>query len=803
MFQNITDVDAQQENFKENNTVYRLKKIFRYQNIIIYILTFLMSTLSVKEEIVPFGLAMLAACVGETVPLIGVYLTAIIGTGIGNGFAAVGDFIGTSIIYFILVLFVKTKVAVEDRNESIKSGGKLFSAMIIVTLIECFIKGFTMYDLFMGAVEAVIVYAFYKVFVNGLCTIRDFNDKKAFTIEELIASVIIVSIATVALNSINIFSFNLCSIVTIFMIMVLGWKHGFLVGIVTGLSVGLATAFVGGITMLELAIFAASGAIAGLLNRFGKIGVIAGFILGNVALTYWLKLDGQVMTSLREVCIASVGLLLFPKRIKIDLEDMLGKHKLISNQGDNRLNGSSDEVSEKLKSISDMFNELVKVQDKEDIIREEHFIQDFLDNIENIKDNIFYDVIADEDTNIARDICKVLKEQDLIVDKDLVDILNNHNNYVILKDENIKNDIQEVVKIANRTLKNDQIKRAKEEERKKNLASINENLKNVTKVIDKCAEEIQKPKETIYTKKEQEIEILLKSKGIKIYQCRLKKLKNEKYIVELKLDFDDSRLKEKEIETGIADVISKCIGSKMVFQRDRIDEENKEYSQIYASEDKFVLQVGSAKTTKEGSSVSGDCSLQIKLADGKYLVAIADGMGSGEKARECSKITLRLIKQMLSAGFNGEESVKLINSRMNLTQNKEMYSSLDISILDLFAGKIELLKNGACNTYIKNKRNIKQIKSENLPVGIVDNIELQSVNIDIADGDILVMYSDGIVESKENVGKEWIEDFLKNVSTNNVQKIADLILAEAIDNSFGVAHDDMTVIVTKIVKKSK
>ena len=108
----------------------------------------------------------------------------------------------------------------------------------------------------------------------------------------------------------------------------------------------------------------------------------------------------------------------------------------------------------------------------------------------------------------------------------------------------------------------------------KNLASINENLKNVSKVIDQCAEEILKSKETIYSKKEQEIELLLKSKGIKLHQARLKKLKNEKYIIELKLDFDDQRLREKEIETGIADVISKSIGAKMIFQRDRIDEEN-------------------------------------------------------------------------------------------------------------------------------------------------------------------------------------------------------------------------------------
>lgn len=801
MFQNIADMDSQEEQVKTNNTIYRLKQIFRYQNIIIYILTFLMATLSIKGEIVPFGLAMVAACVGETVPLIGVYIAAIIGTFVGNGAAATGNFVGISIVYFLLVLFVKTKIAIDERNESIKSGGKLFSASLIVTIIVSFRNSFSLYDVFIGSISASIMYVFYKIFVNGLATIKDFNEKKAFTIEELVASVIIVSVASVALSGATIFGYSVTEILVLFMIMALGWKHGIIVGLVTAISVGLSVTFIEGLTVLQVITFVLAGLVGGILGKIGKISLVAVLVIGNILLIKNNINNSEIVFYIKEAMIASLGVLALPKKVKLNLEDLLGKHKLISNTGENRLNGNTDEVSEKLRSISEMFNELVKVQDKDEIIRDENFIQDFLDNVEGLKDNIFYDVIADEETNIARDICKVLKEQDIIVDKDLVNILNTHNNYVILKDENIKNDLQEVVKIANRTLKNEQIKRAKEEERKKNLASINENLKNVTKVIDKCAEEISKTKETIYTKKEQEIELLLKSKGIKIYQARLKKLKNEKYIIELKLDFEDQRLREREIELGIAEVVSKSIGSKMVFQRDRVDEENKEYSQIYASEDKFVLQVGSAKTTKDGSAVSGDCSLQIKLADGKYLVAIADGMGSGDKARECSKITLRLVKQMLSAGFNGEESVKLINSRMNLSQNKEMYSSLDIAILDLFTGKIEFLKNGACNTYVKNKKNIKQIKSENLPVGIVDNIELKSTTLEVNDGDIIVMYSDGIIDSKENVVKEWLEEYLKNISANNVQKIADLILSEAVDNSFGIAHDDMTVIVTKIVKK--
>ena len=143
----------------------------------------------------------------------------------------------------------------------------------------------------------------------------------------------------------------------------------------------------------------------------------------------------------------------------------------------------------------------------------------------------------------------------------------------------------------------------------------------------------------------------------------------------------------------------------------------------------------------------------------------------------------------------------MINSRISLMQNKESYSTLDVTILDLYSGKAEIIKNAACNTYIKNKKSINKIALNNLPVGIIDNIELQSETLDVNDGDIYIMCSDGILETKDDTKDDWFEKFLRNVSTNNVQKLADLILAEAIDNNFGVAQDDMTVIVSKIVKK--
>lgn len=64
------------------------------------------------------------------------------------------------------------------------------------------------------------------------------------------------------------------------------------------------------------------------------------------------------------------------------------------------------------------------------------------------------------------------------------------------------------------------------------------------------------------------------------------------------------------------------------------------------------------------------------------------------------------------------------------------------------------------------------------------------------------MCSDGILESNiEYENKEmWIKNLLEEIETDNVQKIANILLSQSIDNGVGIAKDDMTVIVTKIKK---
>ena len=214
------------------------------------------------------------------------------------------------------------------------------------------------------------------------------------------------------------------------------------------------------------------------------------------------------------------------------------------------------------------------------------------------------------------------------------------------------------------------------------------------------------------------------------------------------------------------------------------------------------MAIGTGETTKNKSELSGDAMLNVRLKDGKYLIAISDGMGTGTKARQSSTQSLRMLENLLLSGFDKNISLDLINTSL-INQNTEVFATLDIAIIDLYEGNIEFIKSGACPTYIKNKKKVQIIKSNSLPTGMVDGNQIQSFDRDITSGDILLMCSDGILDANiEYKNKElWIKYMLEDIETTNTKKIADLILNEAIDNTFGNVKDDMSVIVCKFKEK--
>lgn len=811
MFQNLQN-DGQAEQKKDvNKKINIFTNVFSKQNILLYIVTFMVSSIGVGQGVSPFALSITAASFSYGIPALLIIILSLIGSFLGFGVNGALNYILTLLVFMFSFFIFKPKYNEPNRNEKIKIGKNLFVGTLSVGLIRLLISGFTIYDLLVTITLAIMAFVFYKIFVNSIVTLIDFREKRAFSIEEVIGASLLLAIAFSALGNFQILGFSIRNILCIFIVLVLGWKNGILVGTTSGVTIGVTLGIIAEAEPILVAAFAISGMIAGILNKFGKIGVILGFIIGNGILMYISNGGTTELILLKEILIASIGLLAIPKSIKIDIEEFVGVGKFLPSFPGNALNQSSDvaqklnTVSEAIQDIAQTYNEVaVTTIDEQDTLEKNKqiFISELLNCLDNLQDNMLYDDISKVDGKIVDELFNILVKNQELTRKDLLKVFAKNNSYIIgFDDEQIskylEENIEQVVKAFNysyRISKVNFVWTKKLEEKNKNMQA---QLDGVSKAINNIVTDIQKDinENNKFQKEKEQILELLEQKNITIDNISIKQQKNKRYIIDIHFRTDE--IEEQDIKK-IEHILSTVLKENIILNENK---QNK-YTLTFMSEDKFALGLGIAKTTKNKSSVSGDSILHIRLNDGKYLLAISDGMGSGPEARKSSQIAIKMLERLLSSGFDRDTSIDLINTTI-LNTNEDIFATLDIAIIDLYAGNIEFIKTGACPSYIKNKKKVQIIKSLDLPAGILKQIDSTVYDRDIDSNDILLMCSDGILDSNvEYKNKElWVKYILEDIETDNTQKIADLILNEAIDNNFGLAKDDMSIIVCKFIKK--
>lgn len=212
------------------------------------------------------------------------------------------------------------------------------------------------------------------------------------------------------------------------------------------------------------------------------------------------------------------------------------------------------------------------------------------------------------------------------------------------------------------------------------------------------------------------------------------------------------------------------------------------------------LNIYSGGVQRDNSDISGDSYTHFPLDDGRYVIALADGMGSGNEAREESAASIEMYEDFAEAGFKRETILGAINSVLLLDEGRECFSTLDICSVDLYSGNAEFVKIGAVSSVIARGRNVEVLRSSSLPVGILGKVDKEMFRRDVAKGDVIVMMTDGVIDSRGSAvrNEDWLIDLIKNRKSNNPKYIAENILNKAKENYGGSIRDDMTVLVAVV-----
>lgn len=218
---------------------------------------------------------------------------------------------------------------------------------------------------------------------------------------------------------------------------------------------------------------------------------------------------------------------------------------------------------------------------------------------------------------------------------------------------------------------------------------------------------------------------------------------------------------------------------------------------------RFNVDTGVASFAKDGQDICGDTCTVIHLNKGKIALVLSDGMGSGNHAATESTMAIKFLQKLLIAGFDTDVAVKTVNSMLLLRTPEESFVTIDMAVIDTYSGDVEFLKIGSAPSFIKRVREVATIKSSSLPVGILQQIEIQPLQSTVVADDFIVMVSDGIMDvPQSNLDKgNWLANFLRQAVTSDPQTLASRILAQARTMSGNRVSDDMTVLVAKILDR--
>ena len=247
----------------------------------------------------------------------------------------------------------------------------------------------------------------------------------------------------------------------------------------------------------------------------------------------------------------------------------------------------------------------------------------------------------------------------------------------------------------------------------------------------------------------------------------------------------------------IEQVVSDCLQTKL-YVHSTMHSTVRDYSMvILRPKNVYNFIYGCAGACKYNNNISGDAYMVYKIDNRQICFSICDGMGSGKTAESLSSRSVSLIENFYKAGFSSDITLKIVNKLLS-QRGEDNFSAIDLGVIDLQSGVLNLYKVGAPSSFLKQKENTLVLNAQALPLGILKEIKPSIVNVVLSDGDYLILVSDGVLDTFKDVDK--LKTVISNAQDVNPQLIANEILNTALKYCNNAPLDDMTVLVGRLIK---
>ena len=707
-----------------------------------------------------------------------------------------GAFIALAMIVFIFLagLFKHT------NNKQIVIPLFVFLATVAPRLfLYSIVDQLSSYQWMLLLVEGVLGTVLVLIFMQSIPLLSPNKYKPVLKNEEIVCMIILIASILTGMIGWKIYGASIEHVFSRYFVLLLAFVGGAAIGSTVGVVAGLILSLAHVANLYQMSLLAFSGLLGGLLKEGKKIGVSLGMLVGTCLVGIYGDASALI-PSLLESTFAIGLFFLTPASWFKKLSRYIPGTTEYTNEQEQYLQKVRNVTAKRVEQFSDVFEALSKsFLSSEDYTPEGDYSRRetdyFLSQVtEKTCQRCFMkERCWQKEFDKTYSLMESLKEN--LSDgnhppRSLAYQFGNH----CVKSSKVIETMKEEVSFfdANQKLKQ-QVMESKR--------LVADQLHGVSEVMDDFAKEILKEREH-HEKQELEIIHALKQLGIELEKLEIYQLEKGNIDIEMTVSFYDYRGEGSKL---IAPVLSDILNEMIVVKNEEISPFPNGYCYLaFGSAREYIIETGVAHAAKGGGLISGDSYKTIELGTGKYAIAISDGMGNGKRAREESEETLRLLQQILQTGIPEKVAIKSINSILSLRTTDEMFATLDLAVVNLHNAYARFLKIGSTPSFVKRDNQMINIAASNLPMGIIQEFDVEIVNEQLKAGDYLFMMSDGVFDGPKHIANTdvWLKRKINDIETDDPQEIADLILEEVIRTQSGHINDDMTVLVAKIMKNT-
>lgn len=753
-------------------------------------LAVLLGRASIEHAVTPFGLAYIAALteiVGSRRNLVGVLVVAGAYWQGGVGAAAV---MALSVVLYLTI----RKMLFRKRRPDIHWAPFLAGFVDVAARLAAVGSVWTRYDVMIALAEGALVTILTVIFIQSLPMLTGRTTTRDLRLDQWLSLTIFAGSVIAGLSGLQVHGVIVGQVAVDWSVLMLATVGGPLTSVAGSVVLGILSMLSGPVSLASIAVLSFAGLLSGIVKDAGRWLVCLVFVLciGLLGASTHVTWHNLLLSGI-EAAVASVFCLFSSKKLRAYLAEFVPgtvEHRLSEQQRVRRIRALLFEKVQEMGQVFDELSQTFAEVGESQVVSDQQLLSDMVgaamhsvcmscpmlskcwerEGVATYNAMVHTIAKLEQSPGLQTPATPDFRERCVRLDSMMAVLRNN-------------------LELTGRDAK----WLAKLREQRTLVAA---QLAGVANVIRGIASEIEHGNEASLSGEDQILDAL-EQMGLYVDHVHIVSLEPGKVEVEVTQPSQGSYDNSVRV---IAPLLSGIVGENISVTQVFSDEPGP-CTSVFTSARVYDVETAAATVVRDGRLVSGDTYASVDLDNGRFAVAVSDGMGNGDRAQKESKAALELLKKLLKAGFDEQLAIKTINSTLLLRSREEMFTTLDMALVDLFSARAEFLKVGSAPSFLCRGGTVRSIAAANVPIGILQDIDVQTIQEQLQNGDVLVLMSDGVFDAPAVYDKEeWFAERIAGLSTCDPQTIADTLLDAAAEINHGQIDDDMTVVVARVTR---